>query len=258
MAEHPERLLLEQLDWIERVGASICRRNGVLSDEASEFVSAVRLRLIEDDYAVMRKFRGESSIRTFLAVVIASFFHDYRVAKWGRWRPSAEARRAGRVAIRLEALIMRDHHSLVEAGEMLRSAGETTLTDRELGQLLMRLPRRTGRPVEVGSDFLDWAADPSAPAEIPEADEMDAARSVALRALDQAISRLPNEDQVILRLRYWEGLGVADIARALCLPQKPLYRRLDQATSTLKDYLAANGISQIAVREILTWTTESL
>jgi RNA polymerase sigma factor (sigma-70 family) len=257
IAEQPEHVLLEQLDWIERVGASICKRSGVASEEASEFVSAVRLRLIENDYAVLRKFRGESSIRTFLAVVIASFFRDYRVAKWGRWRPSAEARRAGRVAVRLETLIMRDHHSLVEAGELLRSAGETALTNRELGQLLMRLPRRAARPVEVGSEALDLTADPSGAGEIVEADEMDAARLTALRALDQAIGRLSSEDQVILRLRYWEGLGVSDIARALRVPQKPLYRRLERTTSTLRDYLAANGISDVMVREILTWTTEA-
>ncbi|HEV2146432.1 MAG TPA: hypothetical protein VGR37_03360, partial [Longimicrobiaceae bacterium] len=150
-----EALFLENLGWIERVAASICRRHGFGGDDAEDFASWARLRIVEDDYAVLRKFRGESSVTTYLTVVVAMLFRDYRVSRWGRWRPSAAARRHGRLAVRLETLVHRDGYRLEQAGELLRTTGETDLSERELAELLARLPARSPtRPVEVGPDPL--------------------------------------------------------------------------------------------------------
>ena len=52
------------------------------------------------------------------------------------------------------------------------------------------------------------------------------------------------EDRVIVRMRFWEGESVADIARALGLPQKPLYRRLERTLAALRRSLEAAGVSQ--------------
>lgn len=46
---------------------------------AEDLESEVRLRLLEDDYAVLRKHRGDSSLVTCLTVVIANMFRDYRI-----------------------------------------------------------------------------------------------------------------------------------------------------------------------------------
>src|SRR5919109_1132038 len=92
-----EALFLRNLGWIERALASVCRRYGVSRDDAEDFASWAKLKLVEDDYAVLGKFRDESSITTYLTVVIAMLFRDYRVQRWGRWRPSADARRRGPV-----------------------------------------------------------------------------------------------------------------------------------------------------------------
>src|SRR6266498_2338556 len=80
-----EALFLSQLGWIERVVAAICRRHGLARDDAEDFASWTTLKLIENDYAVLRKFRGESAVTTYLAVVIAMLFRDYRTHRWGRW-----------------------------------------------------------------------------------------------------------------------------------------------------------------------------
>src|SRR5690242_4202099 len=142
-----EALFLSQLGWIERVLAVTCRRHALARDEAEDFASWVTLRLIEDDYAVFRKFRGESSLTTYLAVVIAMLFRDYRTQRWGRWRPSAAAQRRGPLAIRLETLVYRDRLRLEQAAELLRTAGQTRLSDRDLAAVLSELPaRRPMRP----------------------------------------------------------------------------------------------------------------
>ena len=134
-----EALLTNNLGWVDRVAASVCRRHGLDPDESDEFAGWARMRLVEDDYAVLRKFRGESAITTYLTVVVTMLFRDYRVSRWGRWRPSAAAKRQGDLAVRLETLVYRDGYRVDQAGEMLRAARHTDLPDRELVRLLATL-----------------------------------------------------------------------------------------------------------------------
>jgi RNA polymerase sigma factor (sigma-70 family) len=246
MPEHTqfEALLVEHLDWIDRVGASICRRGGFSDEDAADFASWTKLKLLENDYAVLRKFRGDSAIRTYLTVVVAMLFRDYRVHRWGRWRPSAAATQRGRVAVRLETLVRRDGYRFDQAAESLRTARETTLSDRELAALLAELPTRTPlRPMEVGSTSLATTEAPESADDRILAAEVHARRTMIDAALARALGQLSAEDQVVVRMRFWEALTVADIARALGLAQKALYRRLDRALAMLRAQLERDGVS---------------
>src|SRR5687768_2524297 len=60
-------LFLEQLDWIEKVASIACRKAGVWDEDAEDFASWVKMKLIEDDYADIRAFLGQSSLKTYLA-----------------------------------------------------------------------------------------------------------------------------------------------------------------------------------------------
>src|SRR5688572_33281588 len=97
----PEKLYLENLRSIERIAAFVARRNHLSADEAAEFIQEVRVRLLDDNYAIIRKFEGRSSLTTYLTTVINHLFHQCRVEMWGKWRPSAEAKRLGNKAITL-------------------------------------------------------------------------------------------------------------------------------------------------------------
>lgn len=256
MEEVPDRLAAEatmvaHLDWIERTTASLARRYGLSPDDAEDVDAWIKLRLMEDDYAVFRKFRGDSSIRTYLVVVVAGLFRDYRAQHWGRWRPSAASLRQGPLAVRLETLVYRDGCSLSQAGQVLRSTGETVLDDRELARLLADLPVRGPlRPVDAGEAPLhDIPADP-ADAGIRAA-EAERQREHLLAALERVLKTLPEEDRLILRLMYWKGLSVGDVARALHLPQKPLYRRIERSIKELRREMESEGIDSSMLREAL-------
>jgi RNA polymerase sigma factor for flagellar operon FliA len=246
-----EALFLQNLRWIERVAAALCRRHGIDGAEADDVVAWVRMMVIEDDYAVLRRFRGESAVTTYLTVAISLLFREHRIRERGRWRPSAAAQRLGYAAVRLETLVRRDGYRLEEAARVLRSAGTTDLSDRELAVLLAALPARAPlRPVEVGSEALAGAPAPGA-ADPAEAAEADAERGAAEEALARALDALPAADRVVVRLRYWEGLSVADVARGLGVPQKPLYRTLERALRQMRDELERAGVSRETVRAVL-------
>lgn len=246
-----EALLLAHLATVEKIVSALARRHALAGDAADDFGSWVKLRLVENDYAVLAKFRGESSLPTYLTVVIAMLYREYRVQQWGRWRPSAAARRAGALAIRLETLVRRDGLSLAQAAQLLRTNGETTLSDRELAALLGALPERMPlRPIVTGITPPDPAAAHSADDRV-RATEQLADHDRTEDALRSALRTLPADDRLLLRLRFLEGLSVADIARALSLDQKPLYRRLERALALLRRTLEQSGVTREQVRELV-------
>lgn len=242
--QDPEALFLEQLGWIEKVAAIACRRNGVWDAEAEDFASLAKMKLMEDDYAVFRKFRGESEIRTFIATVVQRHFQAYARERRGRWRPSALAERLGPPAPELESLVYRDGYAISQAGERLRTAGRTALTDAELARLLDRLPRRAPlRPREVADDpALDAAPGPFRADERIAAAQAQARRREVLDALERALDGLEPEDRLVVLMRFRDGYTLADVARALKLEQRPLYRRVARLQAVLRERLERAGI----------------
>src|SRR5688500_1840514 len=239
-----ETLFLDNLGWMNRTLATLARRLRLTGDDADDFCSWVRLRLMADDYALLGKWRGDSSLRTYLQVVLTRLAGEYRDWLWGRWRPSTAARSLGTLAVRLETLVYRDRLTLAHAAGQLRLAGHTDLPDRALAVLLSQLPVNTGRPHPASLWELGGVASPlPTPSQEMEHAEDDGLRRIASEALASALSRLPDEDQEIVRLRYWKGLSLADVARALGLAQKPLYRRVEKILLVLRQHLRDSGLS---------------
>jgi RNA polymerase sigma factor (sigma-70 family) len=232
-----ERIFLDSLPLIERIIGALCRRCGFVEDDAPDFASWVKLRLVEDDFAVIRNFRGESGIGTYLTVVVAMLARDYHLRQRGRWRPSAAALREGAVAVRLESLIHRRGYRFAEAAELLRTSGETDLSDRHLAGLFARLPVR--EPMTPIADTLVAAA------------ALDEDRRRLGGLVDQYLDAFPAEDRLIVRMRFWEDMSVADIGRGLNLDQKPLYRRLDRLLATMRERLARDGLTSVQFHEFI-------
>ena len=240
-----ERLLLAHLDVLARMCAAQCRRHGVAGADAEDFAAWVRLRCVEDDYRILAQYRGEAALPTYLHIVVAMLYRDWRVQRQGRWRPSAAALHLGPTAVKLERLLHRERLPFEQAVRVIQMQEDPAPTLRELRELFRALPgRRPLRPEEVGDAALDdRPASQTADASVLAAEE-DAARALVASALREALAALAPEDRAIVRLRFWEGASVADIARALNLPQKPLYRRLDRLLADVRRALERRGISR--------------
>jgi RNA polymerase sigma factor for flagellar operon FliA len=250
-----ERLFLEHLLIIDRVIAFVCRRHHLSPADAEDLASHVRLKLMEAGYATLRKFQGRSSIKTFLAVTIERIFLDYRIAAWGKWRPSAEARRGGAVAILLEQLLERDGFGFEEAFEILTINHRISLSRDAASQIASRLPTRFKRRFEPEAALANVPAVEGADVEVIRAQRVAESRRLA-QALNIVLRAIPVQDQLVLRLRFEDGRSVSEIASMLRLDQKPLYRRLDRLFQELRRQLEAQGIKAEDVRELTgEWTS---
>jgi RNA polymerase sigma factor (sigma-70 family) len=246
-----EALFLAQLECIDRVIAFVCANNRLTRDAAEDFAAHVKLKFIENDYAILRRFEGRSKLRTYLTVVTQRLFLDYRIAAWGRWRPSAEARRAGQVGILLEQLLVRDGYSFDEARELLRAKHGIEATRDELERLLARLPVRARRRFDSDDELTDMPSSDRPPDDLIAERDRRLLASRLSTALSHVMASLDTESQLILALRFEDGRTLADIATLLRLDQKALYRRMDRLLERLREALENDGVTASAVLELL-------
>src|SRR5258707_12335923 len=91
----PDKGLLENLAEIEEIIASMGRRKSMDAATIEEITGHVKLRLVSDDYAIIRAYQGRSSFATYMAAVAAHLLLDYRNHEWGKWHASPEAEGLG-------------------------------------------------------------------------------------------------------------------------------------------------------------------
>ena len=228
-----QRLLLDHLPLVDKIVRTTGRCRHLSPAELDDFSSIVRLRLIDDDHAILRKFRHRSSWWTYLSAVIERLSLDYCADKWGRWRPSAPAERLGSAAVLLERLISRDNHPLPEAIEMIRTNHALKISEAELIEIWEQLPQRS-RVTEVGEEAA--AAVPSPDGSDQNVD--DAAQQDNIdrldRALREALDQCPAQERVVLALRYDQDLSMVQIAKLTGASVPTLHRRLEKAVRQLR------------------------
>ncbi|HKO56500.1 MAG TPA: sigma-70 family RNA polymerase sigma factor [Thermoanaerobaculia bacterium] len=247
-----KELFLQSSEAIERIATYVSRKGHLDATETEDFVSYVNVELIDNNYEVIRKFEGRSTFTTYLNTVIQHLFYQYRVKMWGKWRPSAEAKRIGHKAITLERLLTRDGYSLDEAVQVLTTGAAAGFTVPEIEAIYLRLPIRMPRPVLVSQ-----ASPPDTAAAAVDTDDrlmsrdrQEAGRAAA-RVIDAAIKDFPLEDQLLLQLRFWHAWKVPHIAEHMRIPPKKAYKRIDKLLSVLRGKLERAGVGRHLIAEVL-------
>ena len=223
-------LLASHLDTVNDAIRFVCRAKCLSVDAAEELSAAVYLKLLRNDGAALRSFRGESSLRTYLVVVVRRVLMDGWIARTGKWRPSSQARQLGKVAVELERLVFRERMSLGEAAQLLRHSLGLSHTDDELEFLLSLLPARPVRRF-----VSDWHLMRLPSLDLDPLESLIRRSTVSLEvALKEAIAALGDEDQVLLRLRFEDNLTVREISALRGADPKALYRRFERILRQLR------------------------
>lgn len=245
----PKEIFLENLKHIEKVIRK-CSRSFSRQD-AEDFKGHIELKLIEDNYGVIRKFSGKNGakLETFLTTAIVHACHDYRDHLWGKHHASAEAKRLGPVAVHLEKLMVRDRYTFEEACEILRTNEKVQMSVAELSDLRAKLPPRVPKQV-VGEGSLEVELAPGlGPEQQVLEDETEVFRRRVYMGLKRALDTLPSDDHLLVKL--WLKYSIADIARIRKVDQKPLYRRMEKILKALRKALDRQGIRREEIKELL-------
>jgi RNA polymerase sigma factor (sigma-70 family) len=245
-----QRLLLDHLDLINQIVRTVGRRRHLSATEREDFASFVHLRMVDDDYAILRKFQNRSTLWTYLAAVIERMSLDFCAEKWGRWRPSAMAARLGPVAVVLERLVNRDSHSVDEALEVLKTNHDIALSDADLRKIWEQLPLRV-RTTEVGEEAAqELSSDDSSEAAIDDADRRESINRLQ-DALQHAFAQIAAQDRVLIALRFDQDLSIMEIAKLTGSSVPTLHRRLDKSMKQLRSALSHAGFDPREVANLI-------
>jgi len=245
-----QRLLLDHLDLVDQIVRTTGRRRHLSATEREDFASFVRLRLVEDDYAVLRKFQNRSTLWTYLAAVIERMSLDFCAEKWGRWRPSAMAERLGPIAVTLERLVTRDSHTIEEAMEIVRTNHGVGKSYAELRRIWDQLPVRV-RTSEVGEEAAATVSG-SDTSEIT-VEDSDRQKNIERlqRALAAAFEQIAAQDRVVIALRFDQDLSMVEIAKLTGSSVPTLHRRLDKSVKQLRLALTSEGFDPREIAELI-------
>lgn len=208
--------------------------------------------LSDDGFRRLRSYRPDSPARfkTWLMAVVAHLCIDWRRKEMGRARPFRSVTRLPEIEQQVYRCIYERGMSRTQCLEALapRYAGLTeatvceinarlftSLTPQQRWQLETRKSALNPVPIGSGSDEDDAAAEMTAPG--PGPDEL-AAESQQGRRLQDALAKLPADQRLLLRLRYEQGLTLAEVARLTGQPDPfSANRRIEAAVHALADLL---------------------
>lgn len=233
----------DALATLAQVLRQVARRHRLTREDTEDFLQSAHLKLIERDYEVFRRFKGRSSLRTYLVVVCTRLLLDWRIERYGKWRPSTAAIRLGEAAVLAERLIYRDGFSLNGAFETVR-VRFASLDATELQRIFDLLPPRECRRM-VSDQMLNELAAPPAADPLEALQREGATRRIG-HVLQQAVKALPPDEQSLLRHRYTEGRTIPSLAQGLGVEPKALYRRFDTMLRRLRHALAEAGVTSPA------------
>jgi len=243
LLEQNFQLILQRLDRLSRL-------SGLPEHEAEELRSWALFKLVENDYRILASWEGRSSFSTFLTVVLVNLMRDYRNHVWGRWKPSAAARRRGPEAVLLERLCVRDGLSVDEAIARMRAEHGVSLPQAELDRMAASLRRRPERQWVGEEELLRTPVDGQVENRIEDGERALTENQLRER-LAPLLQSLPAEDRLLLKLHYWDGLSMAAISPVLGRPQRELYSVRDKCLKKLRRNLEEAGLSPDQVKGLI-------
>jgi RNA polymerase sigma factor for flagellar operon FliA len=232
----------QHANLIEQALAHVCRAHRLRADDAEEYKSFSRIKLLEDDRRRLRAYQGRSSMSTYLHTVCTCLFRDWRNHVWGKWRPSAEAERLGDLAVELEKLTSRDGLDYEQAVETLLSS-RSAKSRGDCDDIWAKLKKRGSVVFEPLDDTL---APPSTPRSDLIARQEASQRSLQIRqVLLEALKTLSNQDLILVKLRYWSNFQIEVIAKRIGEGRpKRLYRQIDGIRRHLWEYMVQQGVTE--------------
>lgn len=236
-------------EWTDELSAAVAvvaRRRRLSAEQRDDLLSYAVCRLLERNVG-----RGDiTSIAdcpgAYLRRVVDRLWIDLTNELWGRWRPSAGARRMGKTGVELDRLIRREGLAACEAVPI----AEHRSSRRRGRDTLYRLARKLRpKPRRVSITAVDPASDDRPDRRLGRKEEGESLRR-ALRMLREEMERLDDLSRRVLSGKYLEQLTAGRLGRELDLDDRSVYRIAYRALGILRQRLQARGVDPGIVEHV--------
>jgi len=245
-----EELYHKCLEALPPILRGLGREKRLSPEEVEDLRSEIQVKLLEDDYRVLRQWDSRSSLKVYLATVVYNLWHDRVRSVKGKILVSVAARRLGPAAKELEVLIGRQGLTFDEAYRAIqpRFPGLTREDAEEIAAQLKPRPGRRFASEEVVARLPDQ--EPAGDERLERREKLVEKRK-ALALMGQRLSELPEQDRMLLVRAHAEGVKFSRIAKSLGLDQRSLYRRNERLLSKLRTEMEQAGIYWENLSEVL-------
>ena len=244
-------LVREYLGVIGEAIEAVSRRHRLNQEEQEEFSSEAFLKILDDGCKVLRAYKGKASMKAYLVGVLTRFLYNFRDRQWGKWQPSAEAKRLGGEAVLLEKLLTRDEYSHQEAFEMLTTNHRLAWSVEYFEEMVAKLPVRHKRR-HLNQEVLEFLpTDAHMGEDRLRQQEARGLRSRTGRVLRSELAKLSGRERLVIRMHYHDGFSVATIAKLLDTDAKKLYRFFELIRQRFRHHLENAGVVEKEIMEYL-------
>jgi RNA polymerase sigma factor (sigma-70 family) len=240
---------------VTAAASRVARAYRLSASDADDLRSDLWLKVLENK-RTLRTLRARARPSSYLVAIARNLLLDQRNKSWGKWRPSAAARRAGGYGIALDRLVTRDGLSVDVAQAMLRCAGKAP-GDCSVSTMTLEFPSRLKR-VFVGVEAVDAVSIAHNRRDISWDHERRRVERLVQQALTEVLAGLPHFDRQLLKWRFVDDLTIAAMAPRVRMTAGALYRHFSRLLRDIRMSLEQVGVDLPTVRSLLVDTCRSL
>jgi RNA polymerase sigma factor (sigma-70 family) len=240
-----------------------------IENEALELSNQVLDTLKRDNYKVLREFKGNARLTTYITAIISRQAVDLIRKKRGRDREKERAKKFGDVGFVLYQQVIKDGYPLLDVFEELQAnhgfSGSMdeleTIVQKIKGKGKQKNPRvsllngsnssTNGSAVKNGTTIGIYENEfviPDTQSD-PEKIVMEDQRKRKMQEVIQdIIAQLNGEERILLRMRFPSGEDetprtVAQVSNILGITQKAVYKRMTRLLKKCKELLDREGVT---------------
>ena len=237
-----------------------------IENEALELSNQVLDTLKRDNYKVLREFKGNARLTTYITAIISHRAVDLIRKKLGRDREKERAKELGDFGLLVYQRVIKDGYPLSNVFDELRTDNRFSGSMEELEALVQKIKGKGKNPGISFSNGLESTANGSVVKkgtfigvnkdELVIPDGRNDPQEIVMenqrkRKMDEVIkniiSQLNGEEQMLLRMRFPFGeneapQSVAQISTVLGITQKGVYKRMTRLLKKCKDKLDREGV----------------
>jgi RNA polymerase sigma factor (sigma-70 family) len=235
-----------------------------IENEAIELSNQVLDTLQHDDYRVLRQFKGDAKLSTYITTIIARQAVDLVRKKLGRSREKERAQKFGKIGMMIYEKIILQGCSLEEIYPELKSTEGISQSLEELETIAEKIKGKKGslsfsnedNPVVKNGATVNEDGDYIIPDKKNDPEELliEEQRKQKLgEVVKDIIAHLNGEERIILRMRFpangeKKPGKVEQIATVLGISEKAVYKRIARILKKCKNLLDQKGV---AVNDLL-------